>query len=308
MFFPPVPRPFVFDCKTTTIGAGPIKESLVQWRSKAPSWSKETLQEAINSIVTQKMRFTQASSHYNIPKGTLYDNILGKSKRMLVLDELGLDAQDEEAVLDFCCETSVMPYNRRTNKSLESIVAFVEKLKQSKGQPSFKLGNLMGFRWWWAFCKKHNIVSLFYVKNNNNNKSSKNKNNNNNNNNHHSNNNNNNRSSPSSASSASSASSNNNNLSPSPADELMPENLSKPFEEEGGVLPVNGAMAAVAAAASAFRSINNNSIHLSQAFQLSHAFLLQNHRHNLRSRTHSVDHDHGDDSDAEPENLSVHRA
>ena len=280
------------------------KESLVQWRSKAPSWSKETLQEAINSIVTQKMRFTQASSHYNIPKGTLYDNILGKSKRMLVLDELGLDPQDEEAVLDFCCETSVMPYNRRTNKSLESIVAFVEKLKQSKGQPSFKLGNLMGFRWWWAFCKKHNIVSLFYVKNNNNNKSSKNKNNNNN------------RSSPSSASSASSGSSNNNNLSPSPPDELIPENLSKPFEEE---MPVGGgnhmtvaAAAAAAAAASAFRSINNNNIHLSQAFQISHAaFLLQqqrqNHRHNLRSRTHSVDHDHGDDSDPEPENLSVHR-
>ena len=283
------------------------EESLVQWRSKAPSWSKETLQEAINSIVTQKMRFTQASSHFNIPKGTLYDNILGKSKRMLVLDELGLDAQDEEAVLDFCCETSVMPYNRRTNKSLESIVAFVEKLKQSKGQPSFKLGNLMGFRWWWAFCKKHNIVSLFYVKNNNNNKSNKNKNNNNNNNN-------NNRSSPSSASSASSGSSNNNNLSPSPPDELIPENLSKPFEEE---MPVGGgnhmtvAAAAAAAAASAFRSINNNNIHLSQAFQLSHAFLLQqqrqNHRHNLRSRTHSVDHEHGDDSDPEPENLSVHR-
>lgn len=273
-----------------------LSESLVQWRSKAPSWSKETLQEAINSIVTQKMRFTQASSHFNIPKGTLYDNILGKSKRMLVLDELGLDAQDEEAVLDFCCETSVMPYNRRTNKSLESIVAFVEKLKQSKGQPSFKLGNLMGFRWWWAFCKKHNIVSLFYVKNNNNNKSSKNKNNNNN------------RSSPSSASSGSS---NNNNLSPSPPDELIPENLSKPFEEE---LPVGGGnhmAVAAAAAASAFRSINNNNIHLSQAFQLSHAFLLQqqrqNHRHNLRSRTHSVDHDQGDESDPEPENLSVHR-
>lgn len=297
LFFSPL-RILLFVCE----------ESLVQWRSKAPSWSKETLQEAINSIVTQKMRFTQASSHFNIPKGTLYDNILGKSKRMLVLDELGLDAQDEEAVLDFCCETSVMPYNRRTNKSLESIVAFVEKLKQSKGQPSFKLGNLMGFRWWWAFCKKHNIVSLFYVKNNNNNKSSKNKNNNNNNNN--------NRSSPSSASSASSGSSNNNNLSPSPPDELIPENLSKPFEEE---LPVGGGgggnhmtvAAAAAAAASAFRSINNNNIHLSQAFQLSHAFLLQqqrqNHRHNLRSRTHSVDHDHGDDSDPEPENLSVHR-
>lgn len=290
------------------------KESLVQWRSKAPSWSKETLQEAINSIVTQKMRFTQASSHYNIPKGTLYDNILGKSKRMLVLDEMGLDAADEEAVLDFCCETSVMPYNRRTNKSLESILAFVEKLKQSKpggGGPagSIKLGSLMGFRWWWAFCKKHNIVSLYYVKNNNNNsKGSKNKNNK--------------SSSPSSSASSSSGSSsssngggnNNNNISPSPPDELMmmvPENLSKPsYEAE---LESSSSPAAMAAAtAAAFRSINNNSIHLSQAIQLGHAFLLQQqqqqrHRHNLRSRTHSVDHD-DDSDDLEPENLSVHKA
>ena len=269
------------------------------------------------------MRFTQASSHFNIPKGTLYDNILGKSKRMLVLDELGLDSEDEEAVLDFCCETSVMPYNRRTNKSLESIVAFVEKLKQAKGQPAFKLGNLMGFRWWWAFCKKHNIVSLFYVKNNNNNKSNKNKNN---------------RSSPGSTASTSSSSSsssnhhNNNNLSPSPAaDELMPENLSKPFdamEEEGNSSSSHLAAAAAAVAAqAAFCNINNNSIHLSQALQ--QAFLLQhqhqqqqqqqqqlqqqlqqqqrqNHRHNLRSRTHSVDHE--EDSDPEPENLSLHKA
>ena len=283
-------------------------DSLVQWKSKAPSWTKETLQEAINSIVTQKMRFTQASSHYNIPKGTLYDNILGKSKRMLVLDELGLDAQDEEAVLDFCCETSVMPYNRRTNKSLESIVAFVEKLKQSKGHPTFKMGSIMGFRWWWAFCKKHNIVSLFYVKNNNS-KSSKNKNNNNNNNNHNNNNNSNHRASPSSASSASPGSSNNNNLSPAPTDDLLPENLSKPYDED--VHGDEAQMQAAVAAAAAFRSINNNSIHLSQAaLHLSHAFLLQQQQQqqqrHLRSRTHSLEHD--DESDAEPENLSVHRA
>lgn len=293
------------------------KESLVQWRSKAPSWTKETLQEAINSIVTQKMRFTQASSHYNIPKGTLYDNILGKSKRMLVLDELGLDPAEEEAVLDFCCETSVMPYNRRTNKSLESVLAFVEKLKSRKpgSHPGFKLGSVMGFRWWWAFCKKHNIVSLFYVKNNNNN---------NNNNNSKASNKNKKSSSPGSSSASSSSgsssnggSNNNNNNSPSPPDELMmmvPENLSKPsyeLDESESSAASPEAMAAAAAAAAAFRSINNNSIHLSQALQLSHAFLLQqqhHQRHNLRCRTHSVDHEDDSDDHLEPENLSVHKA
>lgn len=107
------------------------------------------------------MRFTQASTHYGIPKGTLYDNILGKSKRMAVLDEAGLLNSEERAVLDFCCETSVSPYNRRTRKSLSEILAFVEKLRRSR-DPSFAFIGLTGFRWWWAFCKKHSIVSLYY--------------------------------------------------------------------------------------------------------------------------------------------------
>ena len=46
--------------------------------SKVPSWSQVQLQEAIESVITQKLRFTQASSRYGIPKGTLYDNILGE--------------------------------------------------------------------------------------------------------------------------------------------------------------------------------------------------------------------------------------
>lgn len=107
------------------------------------------------------MRFTQAATHYGIPKGTLYDNILGKSKRMAILDEAGLQTNEERAVLDFCCETSVSPYNRRTKKSLSEVLAFVEKLRRGR-DPGFAFIGLTGFRWWWAFCKKHSIVSLFY--------------------------------------------------------------------------------------------------------------------------------------------------
>lgn len=128
---------------------------------KAPTWTQSQLQEAIQAVVTQQMRFTQASTHYGIPKGTLYDNILGKSKRMAVLDEAGLSSSEERAVLDFCCETSVSPYNRRTRKSLADILAFVEKLRRSR-DPGFAFIGLTGFRWWWAFCKKHSIVSLYY--------------------------------------------------------------------------------------------------------------------------------------------------
>ena len=53
-----------------------------------------------------------AHARYGIPKGTLYDNILGKSKRMQVLDQVGLTDSQEVSVLEFCCEISSMPYNR----------------------------------------------------------------------------------------------------------------------------------------------------------------------------------------------------
>ncbi|KMQ95773.1 protein bric-a-brac 1-like protein [Lasius niger] len=128
---------------------------------KAPTWTRHDLQEAIEAVVTQKMRFTQASTKYGIPKGTLYDNILGKSKRMMILEEAGLDTGEETAVLEFCCDISVSPYNRRTKKSLNAILNFVEQLRQ-KRDPGFVFAGLSGFRWWWAFCKKHSIVSLYF--------------------------------------------------------------------------------------------------------------------------------------------------
>ncbi|CAD6221981.1 GSCOCG00011686001-RA-CDS [Cotesia congregata] len=128
---------------------------------KAPTWTRQDLQDAIEAVVTQKMRFTQASTKYGIPKGTLYDNILGKSKRMMVLEEAGLDANEENAVLEFCCDITVSPYNRRTKKSLNAILNFVEKLRRRR-DPGFIFTGLSGFRWWWAFCKKHSIVSLYF--------------------------------------------------------------------------------------------------------------------------------------------------
>lgn len=130
-------------------------------RLRTPNWTQAQLKEAIHAVVTQRMRFTQAASRYGIPKGTLYDNILGKTKRMFVLEEAGLTSTEENAVLDFCCHISVSPYNRRTQKPLSSILNFVETIRR-KRDPNFKFTGLAGFRWWWAFCKKHSIVSLYY--------------------------------------------------------------------------------------------------------------------------------------------------
>merc|ERR1712072_513915 len=94
--------------------------------------------------------------------GTLYDNILGKSKRMQVLDQVGLSEAQEVPVLEFCCEISSMPYNRRTSKSLADIIAFITEVKSKEAGGDFQLSMRQGFKWWWAFTKKHNIISLFY--------------------------------------------------------------------------------------------------------------------------------------------------
>lgn len=112
------------------------------------------------------MRFTQASTIYNIPKGTLYDNILGKSNRMEVLERSGLNAIDENAVLSFCCDLSVSPYNRRTRKPLSEVLAFIFQLANCKRDVFDDTGKF-AYRWWWAFCKKHSVVSLHYDNNSN---------------------------------------------------------------------------------------------------------------------------------------------
>lgn len=129
---------------------------------KLPSWSQSQLQDAIESVITQRLRFTQASARYGIPKGTLYDNILGKAKRMQVLDQVGLTEAQEMSVLEFCCEISNMPYNRRTSRSLSDVIEFITKLKLEGEKSEFSLSRREGFKWWWAFTKKHNIISLYY--------------------------------------------------------------------------------------------------------------------------------------------------
>lgn len=108
--------------------------------------------------MTQQLRFTQASVKFKIPKGTLYDNILGKTKRSRTLDELGLSPDQEMAVLEFACDVALMPFNRRTSKPLIAIVEFVKSVKKSCDHFPIR----KAFKWWWAFCKKHSIISLYY--------------------------------------------------------------------------------------------------------------------------------------------------
>ena len=132
--------------------------------SKTPSWSQAQLKEAISCILTQQMRFTQASAKFKIPKGTLYDNILGKTKRSRMLDEIGLSSEQERSVLEFACDIVLMPYNRRTSRPLIAIVNFVKSIKQtaSSKEEQFEFPIRKAFKWWWAFCKKYSVISLYF--------------------------------------------------------------------------------------------------------------------------------------------------
>ena len=38
-------------------------------------------------------------------------------------------------------------------------------IKMEEGDKEFQLTTRQGFRWWWAFTKKHNIISLYYQDN-----------------------------------------------------------------------------------------------------------------------------------------------
>ena len=162
----PSPRPESQLRKCFPSKPGKSGEKQLQQNCKLPSWSQSQLQDAIEAVITQRLRFTQASARYGIPKGTLYDNILGKSKRMQVLDQVGLTDTQELSVLEFCCEISNMPYNRRTSRSLRDIIQFVTSLKHQEDKSEFSLSTRQGFKWWWAFTKKHNIISLYYQETN----------------------------------------------------------------------------------------------------------------------------------------------
>lgn len=139
-----------------------IKKTKDHLGVKCPTWTQCQMFEAINCVITQRLRFTQASVKFGIPKGTLYDNILGKASRMKVLDTIGLTHAQEMEVMEFCCEVSLMPYNRRTSHSLEKIRDFVITLKRRAGEEGFNMDLKLSFQWWWAFTKKYNIISLHY--------------------------------------------------------------------------------------------------------------------------------------------------
>lgn len=85
---------------------------------------------------------------------------------MQVLEQAGLTNADEKEILDYCCDSSFPPYNRRTRKPLAEVLEFVQKLLCHSASNPFVMNSKFGFRWWWAFCKKYSIVSLYYDYNN----------------------------------------------------------------------------------------------------------------------------------------------
>ncbi|XP_029731931.1 zinc finger protein 345 [Aedes albopictus] len=125
---------------------------------KPKVWNSNQMQEAIVAVVSQQCGISQASTQYGVPKGTLYDNILGKDNRMNVLHELPFSPEEEDAILNFACLLSPGAQSKRAIRSLCSILEFMSQFPcfQEKAE-QFKFGGIPGFKWWWAFCRKHSI-------------------------------------------------------------------------------------------------------------------------------------------------------
>ncbi len=79
-----------------------------------------------------------------------------------MLEEVGLRNDQDMAVLEYACDVTMMPYNRRTSRPLVAIVAYVKMLKEADGIKDYKFPMRKAFKWWWAFCKKFSVISLYY--------------------------------------------------------------------------------------------------------------------------------------------------
>ena len=100
------------------------------------------------------MRFTRASEAHGIPKGTLYDHVLGKTGRMKALGLVPMSKEEAKRLVDFC---------KASPSRMEEVMDFVNAKRQKD-----HLTQIEWFRWWWAFCKKHSLVYYHKTDANNN--------------------------------------------------------------------------------------------------------------------------------------------
>ncbi|EAT42949.1 AAEL005591-PA [Aedes aegypti] len=128
--------------------------------STIPSWTRMAeLKEAIFDIVTGQLSFPEASSQYNLSEHTLYSRILGQTDRMAVLQEVSLSIEEEDKILRLC--TTIPPEctaKRIITQPLETIWDFMHHLGDFREKADqFRFGGIAFYRWFWAFCQKHNV-------------------------------------------------------------------------------------------------------------------------------------------------------
>lgn len=145
-----------FSYRTIANESDPLKTS--QKRKYLEGLPLSKLEDAIAEIVTDGVTFSMASVQYDIPKATLYDNILGKKKRMEWLQELPLSPEEEAEILKFSCRSNRHLKTRYVRQPLNVIRDFMTRFAVFREKADeFKFGDIPFYRWWWAFCRKHSI-------------------------------------------------------------------------------------------------------------------------------------------------------
>lgn len=128
-----------------------MDSSSTPWRNSFCCHSRATIHTSIHSI--------QHSERHTLRQ---HSGQIESDHRMQILDEAGIKEDDEMTILEFCCDISTSPYNRRTKKPLSKIMEYMLDTMNL----NFPHDSRFGFRWWWAFCKKYSISSLYYGNNN----------------------------------------------------------------------------------------------------------------------------------------------
>ncbi|XP_062559695.1 putative zinc finger protein 840 [Armigeres subalbatus] len=143
-------------CQTTGQESDPLKTS--QKRKYLGGLPLSNLENAITEIVTDVISFGMASVQYDIPKATLYDNILGKKKRMERLHEIPLSPKEVEELLKFSCKNPKYSKIRHLRQPLNAVRDFMTRFPVFREKAEeFKFGDIPFYRWWWAFCRTHGI-------------------------------------------------------------------------------------------------------------------------------------------------------
>jgi len=137
----------ILDILTVPVSKSGSKASQAE-RSK---WTDDQLQSAVDAVRSEAMTFTQAARAFEIPRTTLYDNVLGTiPNRSRIFERVPLTQEEEEMLLQHIEAL----HADREPVTMASVAAFAENMIRARDE-TFVMDTNVAFAWWWAVKKKY---------------------------------------------------------------------------------------------------------------------------------------------------------